>query len=145
MVPINDIATPSMPVDNSFNLSHLSMMRGIKIAFLNIRSLMTNINSLKHELNNVTLTALGISESWLNTKILDVLVNIDGYNVFRLDRAISKRGGGVAIFVRNDLDVESVPSEYNVSNNNVEVLSVFVKFPSQKNYLISTVYVPIFF
>lgn len=131
-----------MTMDDTFNLHHLSPMKGVKMAFLNIRSLLTNINSLKHELDNVVLTALGISETWLNTKIPDLLVNVNGFNIFRLDRSISKRGGGVAIFVRSDLAVECVPSSYNVSNEDVELLSVYVKFENQKNYLITTVYIP---
>ena len=48
---------------------------------------------------------IGITETWLNDKILDEEISIKGYMLFRKDRKddFKTRGGGVALFVRNDL------------------------------------------
>ena len=43
-----------------------------------------------------------ITETWFTDAHIDQLVNIDGYTLFRLDRS-KKKGGGVCIYVRNDI------------------------------------------
>ena len=46
--------------------------------------------------------ALAISESWLNSKVRNAEVEMDGYELFRLDR-VHKPGGGVCGYVRTDI------------------------------------------
>ena len=47
-----------------------------------------------------------ITETWLNNNILDDEMSIEGYNLFRKDRDSTEkqRGGGVAIYIKNELD-----------------------------------------
>jgi hypothetical protein len=44
-----------------------------------------------------------IAETWFSALHTDHLVKIDGYNLFRKDR-VGKKGGGVAIYVRDDIN-----------------------------------------
>ena len=48
---------------------------------------------------------LTISETWLNCSVLDLEIEIPGYNVFRVDRQ-DKRGGGVCIYARQGFKTE---------------------------------------
>ena len=46
---------------------------------------------------------IAITETWLDKKIEDAEVDIPGYKIYRKDRDAD--GGGVAVYVRNDLSV----------------------------------------
>lgn len=67
---------------------------GRKFLFLNTRSIMPNINLLRHEFAHSNIAVLGFCETWLNARIPNTLVTIQGYNMVRLDRQARKRGGG---------------------------------------------------
>ena len=45
---------------------------------------------------------VGISESWANRNIYDAELNINGFNMFRIDRQENK-GGGVILYVAKRL------------------------------------------
>ncbi|CAB3989052.1 Hypothetical predicted protein [Paramuricea clavata] len=51
----------------------------------------------------------GITETWLNSIILDSCVNIQGYNLVRNDRT-EKRGGGVCVFVKSSIPFVTLPN-----------------------------------
>lgn len=76
------------------NVDELLSLKGKKILFLNICSILPNINNLRLDFENSNILAICITESWLNTHIPDVLIKILGFNTIRLDQAIKKRGGG---------------------------------------------------
>lgn len=78
------------------NFGQLRETRGRKFAFVNVRSLLPNINLMHHDFELSNFAVIGISKSWLNAKIPDPLIAIRGFNQIRLDRAVSKRGGGGA-------------------------------------------------
>ena len=42
---------------------------------------------------------LGTSESWTHEGILDAELTYDGYTLFRCDRPMDNRGGGVLLYV----------------------------------------------
>ena len=48
---------------------------------------------------------LGVTETWLHEGVLDAEVthSFPGYNILRSDRAGGRVGGGVAIYLRDDL------------------------------------------
>ena len=54
---------------------------------------------------------IGISESWLHEGVPNNFVDVNGYNLERLDRAWGddeiKTGGGVAVYIRKDLSYSS--------------------------------------
>ena len=48
---------------------------------------------------------VGVTESWLTSDILDSEVTHDfpGFNILRCDRSGGRQGGGVALYLRDDL------------------------------------------
>ena len=56
-------------------------------------------------------------ESWLTGDMLNPEICVEGYNVFRSDR-LSRIGGGVCVYMRNDL---TVTKELSFSNDMVEI------------------------
>ena len=67
-------------------------------------------------------------ESWCNSDIFDSELNIPGYDLFRKDRPVNSKGGGVLLYVSGDLKAvewspktqfpEQIWCKLNVSSNN---------------------------
>lgn len=131
-----------MNSSNSNTLDDILSLKGKNIVFLNIRSLLPNINNLRLNFELSNILAICITESWLNVLIPDVLIAIEGFKFLRLDRSINKRGGGIVININEKYDYEMVCDDLNISNENIEILSVRIVMPKQKNFVISNVYIP---
>lgn len=133
---------------NLSNFQELCNLKGCKFSFLNIRSLNANLNPLKADLVSAMsiqencIVAIGLSESWLNGKLHNALFNIHGFTFYRQDRVLGKRGGGIAVYVNDKYAVDQVPEEFNVSNGDIELYSIIIIMPNQKNCLFTTVYIP---
>ena len=74
------------------------------IAHINIRSLRHKTHEIEDLLERHSLSVLAITETWLDENDNEGVINIDGYTLFRRDRP-HQRGGGVGIYVREDLSV----------------------------------------
>lgn len=130
--------------DNLTNINQIYSIKGSKFVFLNIRSLPANINVLRSDLedNDNNIIAVGLCETWLNEKLHDSLFDINGFNLYRYDRHMSKRGGGLVIYVNDNFRVDSVSDIYNISNNDIELYSLKIHLPKQKNFIFTIVYIP---
>ena len=71
---------------------------------------------------------ISVCETWLTDQLTDAFISPAGYTVFRKDRL--SRGGGVAVFVRNDIHAELVLTD--PVNSNLEVIGVDLTFHYQK-------------
>lgn len=60
----------------------------------------------------------------------------------RLDRGYNKKGGGLIMYIRDDLDFELLDKKLNESDLNIELLSIIIKRKYQSNLCISLVYLP---
>ena len=90
----DDINSEVAPLSDKINFS---------IIHLNARSLLKNLDQLNLMLGSLKkpFSVIGISETWL-TDCTAELVNITGYN-FVSNLRKSKTGGGVGIYLQNDL------------------------------------------
>ena len=68
-----------------------------------------------------------ITETWFSSQHPDALLQIDGYHLYRRDR-IDKKGGGVAIFVRNDINSNAVSFSRVQCDTLVEILWIRCTF-----------------
>ena len=77
----------------------------VKCIYFNARSIVNKQKELELIIREEDLDIIGISETWLNDKITDEELFINGYTLFRNDRndKIKTRGGGVALYIRNEL------------------------------------------
>ena len=78
-----------------------------------------------------------LTETWLSPEIESGLVSISGYNLVRSDRKL-RRGGGTALFIRNDLYFENVETETHLPQ---EIEGTFVDFQTS-NLSILCLYIP---
>lgn len=86
------------------------------ICHLNVQSLtarnFTKFNELSMIFRDSLMDVICMSETWLDDSINDSMINIRGYKLIRNDR--DRRGGGVCVYVRNNL----VARILKTSNNN---------------------------
>ena len=54
-------------------------------------------------LQKLNLDILCINETWLNASILNGVISVDGYDMIRRDRTDGRRGGGVCMYIKNDI------------------------------------------
>ncbi|KAK9718379.1 Endonuclease-reverse transcriptase [Popillia japonica] len=74
-----------------------------KLAHINARSILKNFNSLKDCVVVNDFDVVTVTETWLNDAVADDLVHINDYIVVREDRGGDRRGGGVCVFLKNQI------------------------------------------
>ena len=87
-------------------VENLSSVDGLKCCHLNVNGLFSKLDEIKLLLFETKIDILAISESHLNSEILDYEISIPNYALIRNDR--SGRGnswGGVIIYYKGHLDV----------------------------------------
>jgi ribonucleases P/MRP protein subunit RPP40 len=116
--------------------------RSINCMCTNIRSIMNK--EKREELQCILVerevAVLGVTESWTHAEISDAEIKMVGYNVFRKDRNCElgrkKRGGGVLLYVREDL----IAHELENDDSKVEVLVVNLKVVGFGNLVMAVCY-----
>ena len=94
------------------------------------------------------LSLISFSESWLNSDIENILIEIPGYLCYRNDRKwmenyTVKKGGGVCCYVANNLCASHTEFEsLNVSSKDIEILWISLSIPNCKKIIVGNVYRP---
>ena len=78
----------------------------LRCVYFNARSIVNKHKELEMYVLEEKFDIVGITETWLYSEISDSEMSIDGYTLLRNDRndAEKHRGGGVALYVHNDLN-----------------------------------------
>lgn len=125
-----------------FNLDNLKHEKGQKYVFLNIRSLFCHFSEIELDLKDSDFMVFAVMESWLTGNTPSNLINIEGYRIARLDRGYGKKGGGVLMYIREDLEWDLMDDVCNISNKNIEMLNVIIKRKFSHPVCVSVVYIP---
>lgn len=80
------------------------MLNNIIFGNLNVRSLMLHFVDFSELLSKIECDIICITETRLSNSISNQHIKINGYNVVRSDR--NTRGGGVAIYLKNQLQFQ---------------------------------------
>jgi len=74
-----------------------------------------NAQSLRHKISELLAVAevkdpdiIGVTESWGFDEISDAEFSIPGFTMFRVDRKTGHRGGGVVLYVKNEMKAVQV-------------------------------------
>ena len=105
------------------------MANKLNIAHINIRSLIPKFNLFKKYVVDNQLDIVGISETWLNSNILNESVEINGYKIVRKDRQYG-RGGGVILYIKNYIKFAEI---IDINDNTAEQVWVKFKYNKIKN------------
>lgn len=121
--------------------------KGLKIGHYNIRSLYPKLDSFKLWIDESRFDCLTISETWLNPLITNAMLDLDGYELYRLDRSNSAktRGGGLlTIFHRRDglLINDRTFAHLCRSTPDIEIQFLNVKIGNLKKMIVINCYRP---
>ena len=127
--------------------------KGLHLAHLNVRSLMgrNSFDVTRHQIRSSGIAIFTLSETWLTEAIPDQSIDIEGYNVIRLDRNWAdqerpnetKRGGGVACYVKKGLNFsDSAHANLNVSCKDVEMLWLKLTLNNVRPIVVVSIYRP---
>ena len=108
--------------------------RGMHFIHLNINSLLRKIDEIRYVAKLTNAAVIGLSETKLVKTVLSSEIEIEGYDLVRSDR--SRRGGGVACFVKNSISYNQKP------NFCINAESIFIEIflPRSKPFLIGMLY-----
>lgn len=102
-----------------------------------------NAQSLRHKMPELLATvaaldpeAIGICESWGDKDISDSEFNIPGFTMFRSDRNTGHRGGGVLLYVKNEMN----PTETKMESKFTDQVWCEVKVANGQELLIGVCY-----
>ena len=134
----------TMATINSFDKLHEA--KGFKLAHLNIRSIVKKIDQLRVCLQDKSIDIFSVSETWMRPHLGTQLVELQGFQAFRLDRgsnSTKKRGGGLLTYVnaKHAVNCESL-GDLNRSNEDIEAQWVLIRRPHCKNIVTCNVYRP---
>ena len=110
--------------------------KSLHILHLNINSLLLKIDEIRFIAKQSNASIIGISGSKLESSILSSELDIDQYNLIRLDR--SRRGGGVASYIKKYLS-------YNHNTRffrNIETIFIDISLPKSKPILVGVLHRP---
>jgi exonuclease III len=118
-----------------FNFSNL---KGLKIANLNVNSLLKHIDDLRLMLSDNPFDILAINESKLDSSIPDYEIHIHNYSIVCLDR--NRCGGGVALYFKNTLPYLE---RKHLVFGNLEMICVEITNQHSRPFLVTTWYRPL--
>ena len=113
----------------------------ISCLHFNARSLVKRIELLKDFLDTINhkFHYISISETW--GKEHHQSFYLEGYNFEGKNRSGGKNGGGVGLFIRNDIDYE-VRNDLSNIENEAESIFVECKKKNSKNIIVGSIYIP---
>jgi exonuclease III len=100
------------------------------MALLNIVSLSKHIDEIRLLLKNQTVDILALNEARLHHDIPNEFVNIDGYDIVRMDR--DKHGGGVCFY---SMWTIANLNRDNLVPDNLESVCLEINQPNSRSFL----------
>ena len=133
----NDIEVNPGPVrDNNYYTKSLRNL--FTVVYANMRSLLScpiKLDELKIMAQHSNPAIISIGETWLNDNDDSLELLIDNYSLVRKDRG--SRGGGVLVYIRNDLNFQRL---VNLENDGTESIWISVMHPDRKKSLFGFYY-----
>lgn len=112
---------------------------GFSIIHFNSRSLVSNIDKVEMCLDELgwPFEVIAISETWFNDSV-DLNVFLHGYQICHTARQ-NKRGGGVAIFIKDSIKFKKIDTLSCAIDNIMEIISIEI-ISKKRNIIISCIY-----
>lgn len=116
----------------------LTKPSGLLGGHLNIRSLISKSDEIKHILVDSNLDFLCLSETWLNKNSPSAALHIPGYNAFRKDRKVGK-GGRLLLYIKDYISCKEVQCSV---ENELEYICLNISLSPQMSLSLIGVYRP---
>ena len=110
--------------------------RGLHLIHLNINSLLPKIDKLRDIAKRTKAAVIGISQSKVDSTVLDPEIYIDNYEILRFDG--NRHGGGVACYIRSYISYKQNSS----LRNEIENITFDILTPHTKQITVGIIYRP---
>ena len=122
------------------NTSSKPLTPGISFIHLNARSLNSNFREIDDYLSslNYKFDIIAISETWVSEPEHNKF-NINGYDVYHTNRK-NKRGGGVALYVKQELACKFLSCKSLVVDDLFECCTLEILISGHRNIIVSCIY-----
>ena len=120
----------------------LKNVRGLTVASWNICSVVRKLDDLKLLLEKSSIDILCLNETFLNDSILNLELQINGYNFIRLDRnpnSGKQGGGGLLIYYKSNRNVNLIQNSH-LCTPDVELCWIELSLPNSRPTYICPVY-----
>ena len=132
------------------DITAIKGVKGLKFCHLNVRSLLNKIDQFKLHFAHSGFDVIMLSETWLDKDISSSILELEGYQIFRNDRAFVdsgndriKRGGGLLTLVHNELNFTGDHDiAKNISLPDCEMQRLELSSAHQKNIVVYNIYRP---
>lgn len=116
----------------------------LSLELLNVQSLLPKLPDIRADVCNRSPDMLCYTETNLKSATPNRLASVVGYSLFRQDRKIGRKksGGGVAIYIKENLSANKIKIKITSSNSHLETLWVKVKFDKKKVAAVACAYRP---
>ena len=111
----------------------VTKLKGLKIASLNVNSLLKHIDEIRHLLFKFPFDIFAINESKIDDSITDGEISISGFNLIRKDR--SRAESGVVLYIRESL---SYIDRNDLVPDRLEMLCAEINRPFSKSLFVCT-------
>ena len=127
---------------NELNKIPISSSNAFSIFHINIHSLSKHFDDLSEYIStlNISFSAIGISETWLNNST-EHLFNIPGYNFISNIRQ-HKSGGGVGLYIKSNLKFKPRIDLQSTDNRLYESIFAEIIQPNSRNIIVGCIYKP---
>jgi len=125
--------------EHSESRNTLSGAKGLSICHVNINSIRNKLDEVKELLRPCKIAVLACTESKLDPhRDTDNMLNIEGYNIVRIDRE-SNKGGGILIYIRDSFKYECLELQYKMLDNS-EYAVIKLEVKGLKPILVVVIY-----
>ena len=123
---------------------------GMHVAHLNLQSIRNKIDVIKTHIKLLDFDVFTFSESWLDHRLDDSLIHVQGYDIIRHDRTWSiddnnfpKKGGGVGMYIKSCYNYSLAKfANHNYSTEYLEIIWIEIIMPNSRNIVIGSLYRP---
>ena len=115
----------------------VSKLKGLRIANLNVNSLLKHLDEIRTMLSDYPFDILAINESKIDPSISNSEISIQHYSIVRLDR--NRYGGGVVLYIKNNIPYVE---RQDLVSDDLEMICIEVNRKHSKPFLIGTWYRP---
>ena len=112
--------------------------KGLHFIHINVRNLIPKIDEQRLIARNSNAAVIDVSETWLDSSVMDTGIKIDNYILSRRDR--NRNGGGVCAYVRADI---AFKPWVDWTCDDLESVWIELLLPKTKPILTGVVYFPL--
>ena len=118
---------------------HVASNSDLSVVQLNVRGIISKTSKIRHFLNHThEADIVLLCETWLTP--FSPTINVPGYEFYHIDRQ-NKRGGGVGILIKNDIQ-HKLYSNFSFESECFENISILIELKNRKRLLVSSMYRP---